>query len=94
MSILLFDPTGNIAQHSQPKEHLLDTLNGKKVGYIFNQHASAGAFWQALEREVDRTLHPSAVHRIYKENTWAPAAKSTVDQLVLETDYALVGVGA
>lgn len=94
MSISLFDPTGNVAGARQQKERALDTLKGKKVGYIFNQHASAGGFWKALEREVDRTLKPSAVHRVYKENTWAPAAKAKVDRLVLETDYALVGVGA
>lgn len=94
MSILLFDPTGNVAGAQQQTERPLDTLEGKKVGYIFNQHASAGEFWKALEREVDRTLNPAAVHRVYKENTWAPAAGAKVDRLVRETDYALVGVGA
>lgn len=94
MSMWLLNPTGQVAKTERQEEKVLEVLGGKKVGFIFNQHACALDFWKALEQEVVRTYRPAAVHRIYKENTWAPAPKADVDELVRETDYALVGVGA
>ena len=69
-------------------------LNGRKAGFIFNQHASGLAFWKGLEAEVERRFKPAAMHRVYKENTWAPAPKAEVEKLIGETDYVLVGLGA
>ena len=94
MSILLMDPTGSVAKTPHQEEHRLDNLNGKKVGFIFNQHSSGLAFWKALENEVERKLQPSSAHRVYKENTWAPAPATEVERLERETDYVLVGLGA
>ena len=94
MSILIFNPTGNVANVERRKEQKLDTLKHKKVGFIFNQHASAGAFWKALEQAVEKTFLPANLKRIYKENTWAPAPKAKVEELAREADYVLVGVGA
>ena len=94
MSIRLLDPRSYIAKVAPRSTQRLDSLQAKRVGYLFNQHKSAAAFWQALEREIDRAFSPSAVARVYKENTWAPAPKDDVARLKEETDYALVGVGA
>ena len=94
MSIRLLDPTSYIAKAVPKSEQHLDSLQAKRVGYLFNQHKSAAAFWQALEREIDRAFSPSGIMRLYKENTWAPAPKDEVGRLREETDYTLVGVGA
>ena len=94
MSILLLDPTGEVALTKPQDEKVLEVLTGKRVGYIFNQHGSAQDFWKALEEGVARKFRPSAVQRVYKENTWAPASIAEVDKLAQETDYALIGVGA
>ena len=94
MSILLFDPVCETEAVKRQTELKLDSLRGKKVGYIFNQHYSALTFWKTLEQEIDRELNPSAVHRVYKTNTFAPAHQAEVEQLIRRTDYALVGVGA
>ena len=94
MSIQLFDPVGVVDIAQAKEERILESLTGKRVGCIFNQHVSALAFWKALEGEIEATLNPSGVHRVYKANTWAPAPKGDVERLLQETDYALVGVGA
>ncbi len=94
MSFYLHDPTGDTVKTQSAHERILENHVGKRVGFIFNMHTSAIAFWQTLESEVDRLFKPVAMQRIYKENTWAPAADSEVDRLVRETDYILVGVGA
>lgn len=94
MSILLFDPVCEVEAFERKTEHKLDGLKGRKVGYVFNQHVSALSFWKELEQEIEKNLHPSAVHRLYKTNTWAPAPRAEVEQLMRQTDYALVGVGA
>jgi hypothetical protein len=94
MTIQLMDPTGTIAGGKRAREQVLETLNGRKAGFIFNQHASGLAFWKALEQEVERRYKPASMHRVYKENTWAPAPKADVEGLAGETDYVLVGLGA
>jgi hypothetical protein len=94
MSIRLLDPTGYIARAEVEKQVRLESLQAKRVGYLFNQHKSAAAFWKALESQIEKEFSPSATLRVYKENTWAPAPKEKVNWLKAGTDYALVGVGA
>lgn len=94
MSIRLYDPVGKVEAVRKDRERTLASLKGRKVGYLFNQHASALTFWKALEREVEGRLKPSSAHRVYKTNTWASVAQADADRLIAETDYALVGVGA
>ena len=94
MSIVLYDPVFDVEVLTRRAETLLDTLKGKRVGYIFNQHTSALAFWKAFESEIERVLAPASSHRVYKTNTWASAPKAKTDELISATDYALVGVGA
>jgi glucose-6-phosphate 1-dehydrogenase len=72
----------------------LDTLQGKAVGYVFNQHVSSLVFWEQLERIVQTTLDPSRVVQVYKANTWSQAPEADLERIIRETDYALVGVGA
>jgi hypothetical protein len=94
MTIELFDPVGEVEAVAQKPQRVIETLNGKRVGCIFNQHVSALAFWDALEKEIGATLRPASVTRVYKTNTWAPAPRVDANRLLAETDYALVGVGA
>jgi hypothetical protein len=94
MTIELFDPVGEVEVVAQKPQRILETLNAKRVGCIFNQHVSALAFWQALEEEIGRTLNPASMTRVYKTNTWAPAPRADALRLIEETDFALVGVGA
>lgn len=94
MSIELFDPVGEVEAVQRQAERALQSLEGKRVGCVFNQHVSALAFWKALESEIEATLKPSNIFRVYKANTWAPAPRADADRLLGESDYALVGVGA
>jgi hypothetical protein len=94
MTIELFDPVGDVEVAQQRPQRLLETLTGKRVGCVFNQHVSAQAFWTAMEAEIGNTLQPSTVSRIYKSNTWAPAPRADALRLADETDFVLVGVGA
>lgn len=94
VSIELFDPVGEVEVVQRQAVRTLRSLEGKRVGCIFNQHVSALAFWKALESEIENTLHPSGIFRIYKANTWAPAPRAEASRLLEATDYALVGVGA
>ena len=93
MTIQMLDPTGVIATSKRTAETVLETLSGRRAGFPF-QHASGLAFWKGLETEVERRFKPASMHRVYKENTWAPAPKGEVDKLIGETDYVLVGLGA
>jgi hypothetical protein len=94
MDILLFDPVGDIDLPERAEEKVLDTLKGKVVGYIFNQHNSSLVFWKHLEENVESALEPPGTVKVYKPNTWAPAPKDEIERIIQGSDYALVGVGA
>ena len=94
MATQLFDPVGEVEAIDRKPMRVIESLAGKRAGLVFNQHVSAIAFWKALEAELEKTLKPSQVSRIYKSNTWAPAPRADADRLLEETDYVLVGVGA
>ena len=94
MSILLLDPVCEPEVVARGAERRLGELKGRKVGYIFNQHKSALTFWSTLEQEVGKRYGWSDGHRLYKTNTWASAPKAELEELVQNSDYALVGVGA
>jgi hypothetical protein len=94
MTIKMLDPVGDVETVARAAEKPLGRLDGRRVGYVFNQHVTALAFWQKLEEEVGRRVKPASVHKVYKVNTWAPAPRVDLERLSAETDYVLVGVGA
>ncbi|MBI4311641.1 MAG: hypothetical protein HY681_07650 [Chloroflexi bacterium] len=94
MSIILISPVGNVDSSVAVAASSLETLKGKAVGYVFNQHISALAFWRQLERVIEDRLEPRGVVKVYKSNTWAPAPASEISRIVSATDFAVVGVGA
>ena len=94
MTIELFDPVGEVEEVMAKPSRVLETLNGRRVGCIFNQHVSAQAFWRALESELENLYKPARIERVYKTNTWAPAPRADSARLIDATDYVLVGVGA
>jgi hypothetical protein len=94
MSIQLFDPVGEVEIVKPQPKRALTSLEGKRAGVVFNQHVSAIAFWKAMESELEKTLAPSRILRLYKSNTWAPAPRAEANRVLEECDYVLVGVGA
>ena len=68
MTIELFDPVGEVEAITQKPQRILETLAGKRVGCIFNQHVSAIPFWKAMEEEIGRTLNPASVMRVMLVN--------------------------
>jgi hypothetical protein len=94
MGIVMLNPTGAVASVERRPERSLETVRGRKVGYVFNQHETGRHFWTALEQEVTRRYSPLATNRAYKVNTWAPTPKAELDSVIAESDYVLVGLGA
>lgn len=94
MTIEFFDPVGDVRQSVRETQRTVENVHGLKVGYVFNQHISAAAFWEAFEQAVGSELEPSHVDRVYKPAHSVTAARADIDRIVRETDYALVGVGA
>lgn len=94
MTLQIFDPVGEVEVFKRVEESKLERLTGRRVGFIFNQHTSAQAFWKAFEQQVEAKQLPASVQRVHKSNTWAPAPKVDIERVLAETDYALIGVGA
>ncbi len=94
MSIQLLDPVADVEVIVREREREIRSLDDRKVGFVFNQHVTALAFWKKLEQEVRGRFKPSSVHSLYKVNTWAPAPRAELEKLAAESEYVLVGVGA
>ena len=94
MVITLYDPVGDVQIPEASPEQYLESLKGKRIGYVFNQHSTALLFWKHLEQEVRARLAPSGEAKIYKDNTWRQAPDDQMNALLKRIDYALVGVGA
>ena len=94
MAITLYDPVADVQIGEASPDQYLESLKGKRVGYVFNQHSTALLFWKNLEQEVRTRLGPSGEAKIYKENTWRQAPDDEMNALLKKIDYAIVGVGA
>ncbi|HYC48068.1 MAG TPA: hypothetical protein VED01_21555 [Burkholderiales bacterium] len=94
MSIEFFDPVGDVQKARAGTARTLEVLAGRKVGFVFNQHVSAVAFWDAFEKAVETRHAPAHVARLYKPAHSVTAPLADIERLATETDYALVGVGA
>ena len=94
MAITLYDPVADVQTAEASPDQYLESLKGKRVGYVFNQHSTALLFWKNLEQEVRGRLAPSGEAKIYKEKTWRQAPDDEMNALLKKIDYAVVGVGA
>jgi hypothetical protein len=94
MTLRVRDPRADIFTPPEGKRiRRLETLAGARMGLLWSQHASSEQFWPVFERMAEATLHPSEVHRLYKDSTWNVATPSQVTELAHRVDFVLVGVG-
>jgi hypothetical protein len=94
MTLRVRDPRADINTPPEGKRlRRLETLAGTRMGLLWSQHASSERFWPVFERVVEGVLHPSEVHRLYKDSTWNVATPQQVESLAQRVDFVLVGVG-
>lgn len=90
----ILDPVGKPAEGSTRQRRSLDSLHGKRLGLIWNRYGSTKRFWPMLEAGIERLYGAASVERIYKDNTWSPAAADKMKALLDRVDFLVVGVGA
>jgi hypothetical protein len=94
MTLRVRDPRADINTPPEGKRiRRLESLAGTRMGLLWSQHASSEKFWPVFERVAQAMLHPSEVHRLYKDSTWNVATSSQVDDLTHKVDFVLIGVG-
>jgi len=77
------------------KPVLIEGLQGRRLGFLFNGHVSSVKFWKHLEERLSELYHPQSVASLRKENTFAPAAaEGEIAELKTRAEVAVVGVGA
>lgn len=95
MTIRVRSPLADINQAPRGKPvRALSSLDGKRMGLLWSQHAATVKFWPVLETVAEAKLRPSEVHRLYKTSTWNVAPPDAIVDLAARVDYVLVGVGA
>jgi hypothetical protein len=94
MTIRIRSPLADIHHAPSGKPvRALGSLEGKRIGLLWSQHASSVKFWPVLERVVEHTFHPSEICRLYKTSTWNVAPPGEIEELARKVDYVFVGVG-
>jgi hypothetical protein len=71
----------------------LAALEGRRLGFLWSQHASSVKFWPVFEKIAEAKFRPSAIHRLYKTSTWNVAPPADIAELARHVDYVFVGVG-
>jgi hypothetical protein len=95
MTIRVRSPLADINQAPRGKPlRALSSLDGKRMGLLWSQHAATVKFWPVLETVAEAKLRPSEIHRLYKTSTWNVAPPDAIDAFASRVDYVLVGVGA
>jgi hypothetical protein len=94
MTILLRSPLADINKAPAGKTvRTLASLEARRMGLLWSQHASSVKFWPVLETVAEARFRPSEIHRLYKSSTWNVATPEEIEALAREVDYVLVGVG-
>ena len=94
MTLRFRDPLADINKPPEGKRvRSLEVVQGTRMGLLWSQHASSEVFWPVFERVAEEVLHPSEVHRLYKDSTWNVAPPPQVEELARKVDFVLVGVG-
>lgn len=95
MTIRVRSPLADINEAPQGKPvRALLSLEGRRMGLLWSQHAATVKFWPMLETVAEAKFLPSELHRLYKTSTWNVATPDEIDALASKVDYVLVGVGA
>jgi len=92
--IELISPLGRVPEAAHDTRQRLDTLAGKRVGFIWNQYPATRGFWPHLEREIEAQALAGRVERAYKSNTWMPLEAQRFSELATAVDCLVIGVGA
>lgn len=92
--IELVSPLGYPRVEAQAERRTLDTLVGRRVGFIWNQYPVTRQFWPCLEQALADVCRPASIERAYKSNTWMPLEPEKFRALADSVDYLVIGVGA
>ena len=92
--IELISPRGRMPEAAPTTRKRLDTVAGKRVGFIWNQYPATRGFWPHLEREIEAQAGAGRVERAYKSNTWMPLEAPRFSELAAAVDCLVIGVGA
>jgi hypothetical protein len=92
--IELISPRGRAPEAARTSGRRLDTLAGRRLGFIWNQYPATRGFWPHLEREIEAQADAVRVERAYKSNTWMPLEAPRFLELATAVDCLVIGVGA
>jgi hypothetical protein len=101
--IVFLSPEGSTAKPNRKPLKTLESMQGRRVGFLWGMHDLSTKFWPAFEKEVVDLHSPREVHHHYKHdtgdgkfhgNTWIPSPISDIQEMATQIDCAITGVGA
>ena len=92
-TIVVLDPTAPIRDLRHPDAQRLDSLGGRKIGFLWNSKPNGDTLFNRLEELLRQKYEISgAVHR-HKPDASIPADVQVYDDLATMADAVILGLG-
>ena len=92
-TIVILDPTSKANVVEVEMALRVDTLNGKRVGFLWNAKPNADHLLQRLEELLQQRFEFASVLRRKKRISSEPAYESIIEDLARECDLVVNAVG-
>ena len=92
-TIVILDPTAKANVVEEEMALRVDTLNGKRVGFLWNSKPNADHLLQRLEELLGQRFEFASVLRRKKRISSEPAYESIIEELAGECDLVVNAVG-
>mgnify|MGYP001371311624 CR=1 FL=1 len=92
-TILVLDPTALPRDLRHPKAQRLDSLGGRKIGFLWNSKANGDILFNRLEDLLRQKYEISSTMHRQKPNASIPAEIQVYDELAKSVDAVVLGLG-
>ncbi len=92
-TIVVLDPTAVGRAQERPLAPRPETLEGKRIGLLWNGKSNADVFLSEVEKLLVHTYHPASTRNWSKHNASATAFESLIEELAQGCDLVVNGIG-
>ena len=92
-TILVLDPTALPRDLRHPKAQRLDSLGGRKIGFLWNSKANGDILFNRLEELLRQKYEISGAVHHHKPDASVPANIQVYEDLANSADAVILGLG-
>jgi hypothetical protein len=92
-TIVVLDPTAPIRDLRHPDAQRLDSLGGRKIGFLWNSKPNGDTLFNRLEELLRQKYEISSTMHARKPHASIPAEVQVYDELAASVDGVILGLG-